>query len=70
MGFFAKSHKELARKNPSGYLQRKYEHSERQLKYYASIGDKKKLKQIMKEHAKWEYAMLYQQTPEYRRFKR
>lgn len=70
MSFFTKNHKMVACKNPAGYLHKKYEHSERQLKYYASIGDKKKLKKIMKEHSMWEYAMLYQQTPEYQRCKK
>ena len=69
MSFFKKEHKLIACKNPSTYLTKKYEKSEDRLKYYARVGDQKKLKKAMKEHGKIEYAMLYQHTPEFKQLK-
>ena len=48
-------------------LEKSYHESERCLKYASSFGDEKLLKQEMKKHADYEYALLYQNTPEFRK---
>ena len=70
MGFFSKKQKELALKNSNFELERAYHQSEQKLKNVSCSGDEKSLKRAMKQHGDFEYAMLYQNTPEYREKKK
>lgn len=67
MGFFTLRHKKLARKYTASELQSGYRYSENELKEAAENGDKKALKRAMKVHGNFEYAMLYKNTPEYKK---
>ncbi|HIT62128.1 MAG TPA: hypothetical protein IAC38_01600 [Candidatus Caccovivens faecavium] len=65
MAFFKKIHKKLANK-PRNYLQKKYMKSEADLLRASATGSDKIIKKAMKEHGKYEYALLYQNTPEFK----
>ena len=69
MGFFTSKQKRMARKNTLKELQRAYYDSECALLAASYKGDKKALRQAMKVHGDYEYAMLYQYTPEYNKKK-
>ena len=47
-------------------LQRGYRSADLALERASYNGDKKELKRAMKEHQKYEYALLYRNTPEYK----
>ena len=47
-------------------LQEGYKASEMGLKKAVSSGDEKAMRKAMKEHQKFEYALLYKNTPEYK----
>ena len=64
MAFFKKEHKELAKK-PKEYLQKQYIKSERNLIRASATGSDKIIRKVMKEHGKYEYALLYQNTPQF-----
>ena len=66
MAFFKREHKELAKK-PKEYLQQQYIKSERNLIRASATGNDKIIKKVMKEHGKYEYALLYQNTPQSRK---
>lgn len=66
MAFFKREHKELAKK-PKEYLQQQYIKSERNLIRASATGNDKIIKKVMKEHGKYEYALLYQNTPQFRK---
>lgn len=70
MAFFRKEHKEMAKKNTTEYLSKKYQQSERRLINCANNGDLKGLKKQMKEHSRYEYALLYQCLPGFTRKKK
>lgn len=65
MSFFNRKHKQLALSNSKQQLETAYKLSEKRLKYISLTGNEKQLKKAMKEHGKYEYAMLYQNTPEF-----
>ncbi len=65
MGFFTLKHKRIARKMSRADLMDAYYDSEMALNNAAYDGNEKELKKAMKEHGKYEYAMLYQNTPKY-----
>ena len=67
MGFFTARHKKLAKKYTVGELKTGYRDSEIELKLAANDGDKKALKRAMKVHGNFEYALLYTNTPEYKK---
>lgn len=67
MAFFTRTHKRMAKKNSHSDLVQAYEQSERELINVARSGDEKALKKAMKEHGNYEYALLYKQTPQYRK---
>ena len=69
MGFFTKRHKNMARYNSTEELQNGYKSSESALRLAAYAGDMKALKNAMKVHGDYEYAMLYKKTPEYHKNK-
>mgnify|MGYP001861183962 FL=1 len=60
MGFFKQSEKELAAKTPREALKREYERTERNLERATYTGDIREVKKAMKEHQKYEYALLTQ----------
>ncbi|MGN0748178.1 MAG: hypothetical protein ACI4L1_00635 [Christensenellales bacterium] len=62
--------KRLAKQNDSSVLHKAYEISERKLDYYARKGSKKDLDKAMQKHQDIEYALLYQQSPEFRASKK
>ena len=66
MAFFKKEYKELAKK-PRNYLQKKYMESEANLIRASATGSDKIIRKVMKEHGKFEYALLYQNTPQFRK---
>ena len=65
MGFFKLQHKRIARKMSRADVMDAYIDSECALNYAAAEGNVKELKKAMKEHGKYEYAMLYQNTPKF-----
>lgn len=70
MGFFKYSHKCLAKKMSRADLMDAYYDSEMTLSSLSYDGNVKELKKAMKEHGKYEYAMLYQNTPKFLNRKR
>ena len=67
MGFFTKKQKNLAKKCSMQELVRGYEISEINLERASYSGSEKQLKTAMKEHGNYEYALLYKNTPEYKK---
>ncbi len=65
MGFFSLKHKRIAKKMSRADLMDAYYDSEMALNSAAYDGNVKALKKAMKEHGKYEYAMLYQNTPKF-----
>ncbi len=57
----------MAKKCSIQELQRGYERADFALERASYNGDKKGLKEAMKEHQKYEYALLYRNTPEFKR---
>ncbi len=57
----------MAKKCSIQELQRGYERADFALERASYNGDKKGLKEAMKEHRKYEYALLYRNTPEFKR---
>lgn len=70
MGFFTAKHKSMARNNSLEDLQKGYKYSESALRMASYNGDKKALKEAMKVHGDFEYAMLYRNTPEFNKKKK
>lgn len=66
MGFFTGKQKQMAKKCSFYDLQRGYQSADLALERASYSGDKKELKRAMKEHQKYEYALLYRNTPEYK----
>lgn len=65
MGFFTAKQKRLARNCSVRELENGYHDSESALRMASYRGDQKALKQAMKIHGNYEYALLYKNTPEY-----
>lgn len=70
MAFFKKTHKKLAVSNSQENLQQAYHRSEQNLQKASSSGNEKWLRDAMKEHGNFEYALLYQNTPEFKKKRR
>lgn len=66
MAFFKKIHKRIALYNSKENLEQAYHLSEENLKKASKSGNEKLLKAAMREHGNLEYALLYQNSPEYR----
>ncbi|MGN0819029.1 MAG: hypothetical protein ACI4M6_01355 [Christensenellaceae bacterium] len=58
--FFSNEEKKIAKTTPDFVLKNKYEESEKLLKKACKTGKIKNIKRAMKEHHKYEYALLYQ----------
>jgi hypothetical protein len=67
MGFFTSHQKILAKTYSREALEYGYHKSEDNLRKAALSGDCKLLKQEMKKHGNYEYALLYKNTPEYKK---
>lgn len=67
MAFFKRNQKKLALTCDRQSLERAYHISEDNLKKASQNGDAKWLKTAMKQHGDFEYAMLYQNTPEFKK---
>ncbi len=66
MAFFTASQKRLARQ-PTERLNREYKFTELKLRQAAASGNEKELKKRMGEHRQIEYALLYKETPKFKR---
>lgn len=64
---FSKTERQLARNSTDRKLKRSYERSERRLEAAAKRGDFKGMEKAMKEHHKYEYAMLLRKARRGRR---
>lgn len=67
MGFFTGQQKKMACKSSFNDLQRGYERADLALERASYSGNPKELNKAMKEHRKFEYALLYRNTPEFKR---
>lgn len=67
---FTREQKMLAKKYSYSDLANMYIGSEKYLQHCAYKGDKKGLKDTMKLHKNYEYALLYKNTPEYKNKRR
>ena len=70
MVFFKKIHKRLALNNSKEKLEQAYHISEENLKKVSKSGNEKWLKASMKQHGDFEYALLYQNSPEFKKERR
>lgn len=70
MGFFTSEQKKLAKKCSSSELARCYQNSDIALERASFSGDQKALKEVMKQHRKYEYALLYKNTPQFKKKRR
>ena len=70
MGFFSKKQKDFSCKNAYYDILKGYKESEKKLERASEMGDNKALKVAMEEHQCYEYALLYRNTPEYKRRKK
>ena len=66
MGFFTNTQKRMARKCSFYELKRGYDNADLRLERASYSGNPKELKKAMKEHQKYEYALLYRNTPEFK----
>lgn len=65
MGFFSAKHKRMAKKLSVRELENGYHDTECALRMASYSGDRKALKEAMKTHGDYEYALLYKNTPAY-----
>ena len=66
MSFFTPKQKQMANKCSFYELNRGYQDADLALERASYSGNQKELKRAMKEHQKYEYALLYRNTPEYK----
>lgn len=67
--YFTKKDKKMSRK-PYDTLAEGYDSSEIELRKACKSGDKKAMREAMKNHHAFEYALLYRLTPESRKERR
>lgn len=67
MGFFTRKQKKMAKQCSTQDLVRGYENSEFKLERASYNGSEKMLREAMKEHGDYEYALLYKNTPEFKK---
>ncbi len=68
--FFNPRHKSLAFRMSKSQLKQEYKKSERELLETAKCGDELALARVMRKHGDFEYAMLFQKTPEFKERKK
>ena len=66
MSFFKRKDKKLAKECPYNTLQEGYRRTEIGLKKACASGDEKAIRKAMHNHQRFEYALLYKSTPEYK----
>ena len=66
MSFFKRKDKKLAKECPYNTLQEGYRRTEIGLKKACASGDEKAIRKAMDNHRRFEYALLYKSTPEYK----
>ena len=64
---FSRKQKQLATKNVNSSLRNIYDLSEKRLEICAKKGSRKEMDKAMKLHQDVEYALLYQNTPEFKK---
>lgn len=67
MAFFTKKHKTMAKKCSFQELMAGYDNSEISLERASFNGSTKQLNKAMKEHRDYEYALLYRNTPKFKK---
>ena len=67
MAFFTAKHKKMAKRLSLRELQSGYERSEFNLERASYNGDVNELKRAMKDHGNFEYALLYRNTPKFKK---
>ncbi len=67
MAFFKARHKKMAKRCSLRELQSGYERSEFNLERASYSGDTKALKKAMRDHGDFEYALLYRNTPKFKK---
>lgn len=67
MSFFTPKQKQMANKCSCYELNRGYQDADLALERASYSGNQKELKRAMKEHRKYEYALLYCNTPEFKK---
>lgn len=67
MGFFTMKQKRMAKKCSVRDLQIGYQNADLALERASYSGNQKELKNAMKEHRQYEYALLYRNTPEFKK---
>lgn len=66
MAFFNDYQKLIARRFKSRELKKKYKESERLLNRASKTGSESMIAKAMESHRTYEYALLYQNTPEFK----
>lgn len=67
MAFFTRKQKKMARNCSTQDLVYCYDRSELNLERASYSGNIKELKKAMKEHGDFEYALLYKNTPQFKK---
>jgi len=67
VGYFKAEHKRMAKRCSVRELSAGFDRSELELERASYNGDKKGLKTAMKEHRKFEGALLYRNTPKFKK---
>lgn len=70
MKFFTDYEKIVAQRNSTCALRKKYKESEKQLLKASRSGSDGMLSKAMESHHLYEYALLYQKTPEFKIYKK
>ncbi len=66
MAFFSEYQKLIARRYKNRELKKKYKESERLLNKASKTGSESMISKAMESHRTFEYALLYQNTPEFK----
>lgn len=68
--FFSGKQKVMAMNMSANELKKGYKKSEQMLRNVAKTGDEKALAEVMREHSNYEYALLYRNTPNFKKRRR
>lgn len=69
MKFFNEYEKMVAMRNSRNVLKKKYRESEKQLLKASKTGSETMIAKAMESHKTFEYALMYQKTPEFKQRK-
>ena len=67
MAFFKRKEKQLAKNKSYLELQYGYNSTEKELREAAKTGNIKQLSKAMQKHHDYEYALLYRETPKFKK---